>query len=214
MCGEIPDAFEMHRAYLHYIFLFFSFQDSIPTTAGHACYIQELGAIYHVVIYFTSLDAIGLVSVEKRGSTFSPCNTNPIHINLKTQASLLLKNACRKPRSHTRWLQLARSIHSMGSIALLYRQHTHRRQGRQLHALVMIIWRTLGMSIVYVWIVGGLRIWQLLGVLRVRLVIVGRAGASIRHGVGRVRRMHWCLGTRTTWWSVSVILFHDFLLRA
>jgi hypothetical protein len=66
-----PDAFQMHGPYLHDVFHLLALQDAIATTTSHACYVEKLGTVYHVVI-------------------LSPSNTSAFNIHLKAQCSLIL----------------------------------------------------------------------------------------------------------------------------
>lgn len=40
----------MHRSDLHNVLLFLTLEDSISSAAGHAHYVEELGAVDHVVV--------------------------------------------------------------------------------------------------------------------------------------------------------------------
>jgi len=40
----------VHGSDFHYVLLFFGFQDAVAPAARHAGYVEEFGAVYHVVI--------------------------------------------------------------------------------------------------------------------------------------------------------------------
>jgi len=65
-----PDTLQVHGAYLHDVFHLLALQGAIATTTGHACYVEKLGAVYHVVI-------------------FSSSDTGAFYIHLKAQCSLI-----------------------------------------------------------------------------------------------------------------------------
>lgn len=50
--GEyVPDTLQVHWSYLHYMLLLLTLQDSISAASSHACDVEELGAVDHMVIY-------------------------------------------------------------------------------------------------------------------------------------------------------------------
>jgi hypothetical protein len=48
---DLPDAFQVHGPYLYYMLLFLGLEDTVSATSCHACDVEELGAIDHVVVY-------------------------------------------------------------------------------------------------------------------------------------------------------------------
>lgn len=48
--GYRPYTFKMHRAYLHHMSYFLTFENSITPPTRHTSDIQQLCAIYHMVI--------------------------------------------------------------------------------------------------------------------------------------------------------------------
>jgi hypothetical protein len=47
---SLPNAFQVHGSDLHHILLFFRLQNSVTATTSHARYVEELGAVYHMII--------------------------------------------------------------------------------------------------------------------------------------------------------------------
>ena len=48
---DLPDAFQVHGPYLYYVLLFLGLEDAVSATSCHACDVEELGAIDHMVVY-------------------------------------------------------------------------------------------------------------------------------------------------------------------
>ena len=48
---DIPNTFQMHRPNLNHLFLLLRLEDSVSATSSHADYIEELGAVDHMVVY-------------------------------------------------------------------------------------------------------------------------------------------------------------------
>jgi hypothetical protein len=71
----------MHRANLHNMTSFLTLEYAIPTTSGHACHVQQLRAVDHVVICKERLAIIyrrrkRVRRERQRGLTLATSDTN------------------------------------------------------------------------------------------------------------------------------------------
>lgn len=46
----LPDSFEVHWSDFDYMLEFLALENAVSSSAGHACYVEELGTIDHMVI--------------------------------------------------------------------------------------------------------------------------------------------------------------------
>lgn len=79
--SDLPDTFEVHWSYLHDVARLLAFQDTIATPTRHARDVEQLRAVYHVVI-------------------LPPCYTNTVRLNLEAQATLIFPQCGCHPRLH------------------------------------------------------------------------------------------------------------------
>jgi hypothetical protein len=149
----------MHGPDLDYSFLLLGFEDPVAAAPRHLCYVQELGAVDHVVVWVPLVGGWDKARGGAGGVTFAPGHANAVDIDLKAETSLLLKDACSQTGSHPGWGDLPCGVHGVGDVVVL---RNRRRHGRELYGLgrrVVGALRALGLSVRHAMVVVRLRIW-------------------------------------------------------
>lgn len=86
-----PDTFQVHRTNLDNMAKFLAFQDTVSATSGHACNVQQLRSIDHMVVFASS-------------------HTDALCLYLIAQTTFILPESRRHTRLGTRRLQLTSGI--------------------------------------------------------------------------------------------------------
>lgn len=108
--GDLPDAFEVHWADLDYVLQLLALEDAVSSSAGHACYVEELGAVDHMVIFLCQNLALKL---DVRERTFTASNACTLDINLEAQCGLILPKCSSDSRLHANRRNLTSCIHAL-----------------------------------------------------------------------------------------------------
>jgi len=95
-----PDAFQVHWADFDYVFEFLALENTVSSSAGHACYVEELGAVDHMVIFTSS-------------------NASTLDINLEAECRFVLPQCSGNSRLHANRSDLTRCIHALRSLEVI-----------------------------------------------------------------------------------------------
>ena len=113
-----PNAFEMHWSNFDHVSGFLTLEDAIATASCHACDVQKLGSVDHMIVYGLSALPKPPHPSPRAEITFSTCNADAFGFNLKTEAAFVFPKSGSNAWLHAGWGNLACSVETLGSVAL------------------------------------------------------------------------------------------------